>query len=110
MRNYSLIFDDIWKKQIKKIDPSTKQEISKILDKLEENPENIGKPLLYTKSRIREIRIKHYRLYYTIIEDKIEILRIVLVLNVSHKDEQKKTIRKLVQKIEEKIKDLIPLF
>jgi len=103
MAKYTLLFDDVWIKQLKKLDLTTKKNISKVLDKLEERPEDVGKPLRYSGGKLREVRIGKYRLYYTIVRNVIKVLNLVLILELSHKDEQIKTLQKLTQKIDDKI-------
>ena len=102
---YKLIFDDIWIKQIKKIDKSLLTKISKALDRLEKDPFNVGKKLRYTKGRLRELRVGPFRIYFTIVDKTVEISSpIILILKLGHKDEQKKIINKLNLELNNKIK------
>ena len=107
MSKYAVLFDEHCKKQINKLDNSTKQRISKILDKLETTPKEVGKPLRYAGGKLWEARIGKYRMYYTIAENVIEILSLVLVLDISHKDEQIKTINNLSVVLKEKLQKAI---
>lgn len=107
MTKYIVIFDETCEKQLKKLDNTTRQRISKILDKLEEKPKEVGKPLMYTHGHLWEVRVGKYRMYYTIAENVIEILFLVLVLDISHKDEQGKTINRISSKIKEKLRKAI---
>ena len=90
MTNYTVIFDIEAGKQIKKA-RVYKEQISKIIDRLEINPENIGKFIEGSKGLIREIYIGSYRLYYTTLEDS----KTVYVFDFTHKNMQQKTIDKI---------------
>ena len=100
---YILIFDEVWKEQWKKLDGATKQRISKIFSRLEANPYHVGTSLQYTGGKLREVRVGHYRLYFTIIEKTVEILKLVVILELGHKDEQIKLIQKLSNQLASKI-------
>jgi len=93
MNNYRVLFDIKAGRQIKKAG-TQKEQISKIIDRMESNPESIGKFVEGSKGMIREVYIGSYRLYYTILED----LRIVYVFEFTHKNVQQKTIDSLKMK------------
>ncbi len=61
MANYKVIFDLEAGKQIKK-SRIQKEQISKIIDRLEFNPENIGKFVEGSKGQIREVYIGYGQL------------------------------------------------
>ena len=104
---YALIFDEVWKAQWKKLDNATRQRISKIFSRLEIDPYHVGNPLHYTGGKLRETRVGHYRLYFTIIEKTVEILKLVVILELGHKDEQIKLIDKLTSQLASKIAQAI---
>ncbi len=100
---YSLIFDEVWKEQWKKLDNATRQRIMKIFSRLETDPHHTGNPLLYTGGKLREVRVGHYRLYFTVVERTVEVLKLVIILELGHKDEQIKVIHKLAGRLASKI-------
>ncbi len=104
---YILIFDEVWKEQWKKLDGTIKDRIIKIFARLESDPYHVGNPLLYTGGKIREVRIGHHRLYFTIIEKTVEVLKLVLILELGHKDEQIKLIHKLTSQLASKIATIL---
>jgi len=61
--------------------------------------------LHYTKGKLKELRAGPFRIYFTIVNKTVEILApFVLVLELGHKDEQRKTINKLNLELNNKIK------
>ncbi len=100
---YNLIFDEVWKEQWKRLDSGTKERILKIFSRLEVDPYHVGNPLHYAGGRLREARVGNYRLYFTIVEKSVEILKLVIILELGHKDEQIKLIRRLASQLASKI-------
>jgi len=100
---YVLIFDEVWKEQWKNLDNATKQRISKIFSRLETDPHHVGNPLHYTGGKLREVRMDHYRLYFAIVENTVEVLKLVVILELGHKDEQTKLIYRLTNQLSSKI-------
>lgn len=89
---YAIIIHPSLKKSIKNMDSSVKERFSRLLDKLEQEPANIGKPLKYSGGLLKEVYLGNYRVYYSISEDAVSI---VAVLGIAHKDEQRKMIGKI---------------
>ena len=100
---YILIFDEIWKYQWKKLGSKTKQRVMKIFSRLETDPYHVGNPLHYSGGKLREVRVQHYRLYFTIVEKTVEVLKLVVILELGHKDEQIKLMHKLTSQLASKI-------
>ena len=75
MGNYSIIFDEVILKQLKKLgkDEHTKEILTKVLNKIEELGPNAGK-ILDPRLKLYEIKRKHppLRLYYKIVEQTKE--------------------------------------
>ena len=73
--SYKISFKSSVSRDLKKID---KSKVSIILDKIEELSENPNKhPALSGKFKgLRKFRVGDYRIIYTILDDKILILRI----------------------------------
>lgn len=88
--NYVLKFGKKFDKEFSKIDKSISDRIFKKIEKLEENPSLEGKPLLYTKPTLWELKIDVYRVFFIIQQNYKE----VWILSVKHKDECDKYIRK----------------
>lgn len=87
---YILKFGKRFDKEFEKVDKSVSQQIIKKLDRLKENPENVGKPLLYTTPRLWEFKVEVFRAFYLIQESQKE----VWLLSIKHKDECDSYIRK----------------
>jgi len=81
--SYKISFKSSVSRDLKKID---KSKVSTILDKIEELSENPNKyPALSGKFKgLRKFRVGDYRIIYTILDDK------VLILRISHKVYSKK--------------------
>lgn len=78
--SFSLEFE----KTVRKIkDKLLKTRIKKQLIKIIENPE-IGKPMRFTRKGTRELYISPFRLSYSYIKEKDEII----ILDIYHKDKQ----------------------
>lgn len=109
-----LILDDRWIKKVKKLDNSVKQRISKIFDDLEIRPEEIGKYLTYTGGRLKEVYVGSYRLYFSILPEAVIICdleyKIVCVLDLIHKDEQREGIKELNKTLDTRISKAIQKF
>ena len=80
---YVLKFGKRFDKEFTKIDKSVSEQIVKKLERLEQNPQSIGKPLLYTKPALWEFKVESFRVFYIIQENIKEIW----LLSVKHKDE-----------------------
>jgi|SRR3989338_3522235 len=86
---YTLRFGKKFDREYKKLDKSISEQLNKKLSNLKEDPKRIGKPLLYTKPTIWEIKVEMFRIFYGIDQNKGE----VYLLSVKHKDECNKYIR-----------------
>ncbi|MBI2056730.1 type II toxin-antitoxin system RelE/ParE family toxin [Candidatus Pacearchaeota archaeon] len=80
---YALKFGKKFDKEFGKIDKSIYMQIVKKLDRLKETPEQIGKPLFYTKPTLWEFKIESFRIFYVIQKNLNE----VWLLSLKHKDE-----------------------
>ncbi len=77
-----VIFDQIFKKDFKKIkDKAVKEKIIKQISKIKGNPE-IGKPMRFNRKGTRELYISPWRLSYRFEGD------VIYILALYHKDEQ----------------------
>lgn len=98
--NYSLVFDDVMIKQLKKAakDQHIKEILAKMLDRLEFSGPDAGN-LLDSQLFIYEIKIKHppVRLYFKYNKPKNEIYVFEFEMKTSP-EKQKTTIRKLKRK------------
>ena len=78
----NVIFDQIFKKDFKKIkDLALKEKIIKQISKIKDNPK-VGKPMRYDRKGTRELYISPMRLSYKTERDTVYILALY------HKDEQ----------------------
>lgn len=73
--NYILKFGKKFDKEFNKIDKSLSDRIFKKIEKLEINPSSEGKPLLYTKPTLWELKIDVYRVFYIIQHNNKEVYR-----------------------------------
>ena len=87
---YILKFGKKFDKEFSKIDKSISGQIVKKLERLKENPESMGKPLLHTNHALWEFKAEVFRVFYIIQENTKEIW----ILSVKHKDECDDYIRK----------------
>src|SRR3989344_5729876 len=60
---YILKFGKKFDREFAKIDKSVSEQIVKKLERLEHNPESIGKPLLYTKPALWEFKVESFRTF-----------------------------------------------
>jgi|TARA_B100001971_G_C17999770_1_gene436674 mRNA-degrading endonuclease RelE of RelBE toxin-antitoxin system len=101
-KEYTLIFDDIILKQMKKLgkNPVLKELLSKMFDKIELLGPLAGK-LLDSRLHIYEIKSHHppIRLYYKVVEPNKEAYLFEYELKTSE-EKQQKTITKLKKKLE----------
>ena len=88
--NYNIKFGKKFDKEFKKIDKSISDQIFKKIERLEIAPSSEGKPLLYTKPTLWQLKAHVYRIFYILDYNKKEIL----ILSIKHKDECDKYIRK----------------
>ena len=93
--NYKILTTEEFEKDFKKLDNSIKQQIIKEIEQLKINP-LAGKSLNY--HFFREKKIQNYRIYYLLFNEKI----IILLVAISSKKNQQKTINK--------IKLLLPIY
>ena len=91
---YILKFGKKFDREFGKIDKSVSEQIVKKLARLEQNPESIGKPLLYTKPALWEFKVESFRVFYIVQENTKEIW----LLSVKHKDETDDYIKRGYQK------------
>ena len=87
---YLLKFGKKFDREFEKIDKSISSQIVKKLARLKENPEIIGKPLLYTNPSLWEFKAEVFRIFYIVQENRKE----VWLLSVKHKDECDNYIRR----------------
>ena len=81
---FEIKYDKLFLKKFSKIkDKNLKKSIIKQVDKIITNPE-MGKPMKYSRKGTRELYINPYRLVYTYIVVRNEII----FLDIYHKDKQ----------------------
>ena len=85
MKVYQILKTRKFIKIFNKLDNTIRTELNSLIEKLKTNP-YIGKPLHSTW--FRELKVKKYRAYYIIYEDKVEIL----MIGISDKKGQQKEI------------------
>ena len=101
MANYNLVFDEVMVKQLQKAGKNQhiKQFLTKMLDKIEELGQNVGK-LLDSKLFIYEIKNKHppIRLYYkhNIINNEVYVFEYEMKTS---EERQANTIEKIKKKV-----------
>lgn len=83
MVEYTIDYDDKFKKTVKKLDQSVKIRVKKQIKKIVEDPE-VGKPMRNVRKGTREVYVKPYRLSYYYSEDKM----LIVFLDFYHKDKQ----------------------
>ena len=83
MVEYTIDYDDKFKKTIKKLDQSVKIKVKKQIKKIVDDPK-IGKPMRNVRKGTREVYVKPYRLSYYYSEDK----KLIIFLDFYHKDKQ----------------------
>ncbi|MBR0271429.1 MAG: type II toxin-antitoxin system RelE/ParE family toxin [Methanobrevibacter sp.] len=83
MVEYTIDYDDKFKKTIKKLDQSVKIKVKKQIKKIVDDPK-IGKPMRNVRKGTREVYVKPYRLSYYYSEDK----KLIVFLDFYHKDKQ----------------------
>lgn len=88
--DYLLKFSKKFDKEFGKIDKSVSVQIFKKIERLKENPKNVGKPLHYTKPTLWEFKAESFRVFY-LIQDN---LKEIWLLSIKHKDECDNYIRK----------------
>ncbi len=77
-------YSDEFRSTISKIkDSSLKDKIATQIKKIKINPE-VGKPMRYDRKGTRELYVKPFRLAYSFIKEKDE----VVILNIYHKKNQ----------------------
>lgn len=86
---YELKFGKLFDKEFKKIDSSVKDQAWKKMERLKENPKEIGKHLKYLN--LWELHVKMFRIFYVIDDNEIR----VLLLSMKHKDECDRFVRGL---------------
>ena len=80
---YILKFGKRFDKEFNKLDKSVSDQIIKKLERLKTNPENIGKPLLYTKPTLGQFKVEMFRVVYIMQKNIGE----VWLLSIKHKNE-----------------------
>ena len=93
MDEYRIFITEEFERDFKKLDYSIKKQIQREINQLKINP-FVGKPLGYRF--FREKKIQNYRFYYQIYEEKI----IVLIISLSGKKNQQRTIDKIKKNFE----------
>jgi mRNA-degrading endonuclease RelE of RelBE toxin-antitoxin system len=83
MVEYTIDYDDKFKKTIKKLDQSVKIKVKKQIKKIVDEPK-IGKPMRNVRKGTREVYVKPYRLSYYYSEEK----KLIVFLDFYHKDKQ----------------------
>ena len=99
MSQYRLIFDKIFERKYRKLDNSIQIEGDKKLKRLKEAPISIGKPLHFLPS-LYELYLQSYRIYYYVKEKD----KLIPVLAIEHKDEQRKFLNELTK---EKVNEIL---
>ena len=74
---------DNFKRVSRKLDPSIKTKVKKIILKIIENPE-IGKPMRYDRKGTRELYLKPFRISYAYDPEQ----KILYLLDIYHKKKQ----------------------
>lgn len=70
-----IFYTEEFRKDVKSIkDENIKNRLKKIIEKICQNPE-IGKPLRYSLSGLRSIKMKSFRVIYKIERDKLILLK-----------------------------------
>ncbi len=92
MPEYKLLFDKKFVKEYRKLDKSMQIEGDKKIARLKIDPKGVGKPLKFLPN-LFELYLQMYRIYYVVEEAEIK----VLLLSVTHKDEQEKFLRQLTK-------------
>ena len=80
---YILKFGKKFDKEFMKLDKSISDQIIKKLERLKTNPENTGKPLLYTKPTLWQFKVEMFRVFYIMQKNIGE----VWLLSIKHKNE-----------------------
>ena len=83
MVEYTVDYDDRFKKTIGKVDQSFMIKVKKQVKKIVDNPE-IGKPMKNLRKGTREVYVSPYRLSYYYSKDE----RLIIFLDFYHKDKQ----------------------
>lgn len=83
MVDYTIKYDENFKKIIQKLDGSVKVKVKKQILKIIDNP-SIGKPMRNVRKGTREVRVKPYRLSYYFNSDE----NVIIFLDFYHKDNQ----------------------
>ena len=81
---WTIEFDDRARKELRKLDPTSQQDILKYLrDRLSniEDPKKFGKPLLYEKSGLWRYRIRDIRIICKIVEDD----QLIFITRIGHR-------------------------
>ena len=81
---WTIEFDDRARKELRKLDPTSQQDILKHLrDRLSniEDPKKFGKPLLYEKSGLWRYRIRDIRIICKIVEDD----QLIFITRIGHR-------------------------
>lgn len=97
---YTLILGKTFEKEFEKLDKSIRNEAWKKIERLKNNPENMGKHLRHLN--LWELKIQMYRIFYFIDNNQIRIL----LLSVKHKDDTDKYVRGLsIENIKQLLND-----
>ena len=80
---YILKFGKKFDKEFNKLDKSISDQIIKKLERLKTSPENVGKPLMYTKPTLWQFKIEMFRIFYIMQKNIGE----VWLLSIKHKNE-----------------------
>jgi len=80
---YILKFGKKFDKEFNKLDKSTSDQIIKKLERLKTSPENVGKPLMYTKPTLWQFKAEMFRVFYIMQKNIGE----VWLLSIKHKNE-----------------------
>ena len=83
MVDYTIKYDENFKKIIQKLDGSVKVKVKKQILKIIDNP-SIGKPMRNVRKGTREVRVKPYRLSYYFNSDE----NVIIFLDFYHKDKK----------------------
>ncbi|MBF0135318.1 MAG: type II toxin-antitoxin system RelE/ParE family toxin [Magnetococcus sp. DMHC-1] len=78
---YSVIWDNIALKQVRKLDPKVRSRIVRKIVSLESNPRPSGSLKLENMPNVWRIRVGDYRVLYAIEDDQL----LILVVKIAHR-------------------------
>jgi len=91
---YSVYFTREAKRNIEKLDPSTRKVIQKAIESLAVNPAK-GKPLSYELAGLHSLRTADYRIIYRVREKQL----VIIVIAVGHRKEIYKRLKEIIPEL-----------